>query len=148
MFKESCRRSANAACARVAERIARHARAMGFAVREDESRISASRYVYVELDEDGDEVIKIRVSDHAAGNDADFEVGCDETAARAIGGHWTRPLMKIAERTGRAAPAAVKRAADEATEGGNEFDQMDVNELRRFLRLKAAERRAAALLEL
>lgn len=116
MFKKTDRRMAIGTCDRVAEQIARAARAMGFSAQTLDSRISASTYVEVTTDSfrsdwNGDEdfYFKIRVSDHADRHGgADFRVYCDARAAAVTGeGDWKDAVAWLAGKTGRVIPGRI-----------------------------------------
>lgn len=115
-FRASSRRNGRTACERIAAQVQRAAEEMGFETAIEESRLSASRYVVVYLDDDGDELVKIRVSDHANRNgEADYEVGCDDLAIeQMVGDHWTWPILSLSERTGTPVPARIRRLAEKA----------------------------------
>lgn len=100
---------------RTADVVARQLVAAGFTVQRDGSGLSASQYLTVAIHGADDEALfgpeKIRVSDHAlpptygAMNGwADYEIGPHDEAVS----DWTRVVVRLCERAGRAAPPAVR----------------------------------------
>lgn len=116
MFRKVTRsyRLAESACDRVANQIDLALQEMGLETRVSKSRISASRYVDVFIDDDADEHVTVRVSDHMnQGSLNHFEVACDQRALREfVGDHWTWPIIALADRFGIEPPARVRRMAD------------------------------------
>lgn len=103
----------------VADRIARELTAAGFEAERDNSRISGSAYVAIRVG--GEQVAKIRISDHdlpVSYSGATFYVGPHRD-----GEDWTKPIFVLCERFDRPLPAMTKgvltrhakaRAADDA----------------------------------
>ncbi len=109
-FRKSSFRLASSACEAAAEKIQRAAEKMGLEVWRDGSRVSASEYVMVQIDED--EVVKIRVSDHEDRyGGADYHVWCDERASILTGeGAWYDAVAWLCEKTGKPLPPTAKKA--------------------------------------
>lgn len=105
-FQAGGRSYRNSDCRQLAGQIVKALFAMGFEPAMDESRRSASHYIYVDHPVEADELVKIRVSDHPnAASSANIDLRVDMPAWEAI--------QEVAALLNRAVPPGFEREAYE-----------------------------------
>ena len=96
----------------VVNRIADHAKEMGYGVTQDASKLSASKYLGLAHDKLPDQTLKVRVSDHdlppSYGSPGDLDVYANERPL-GTGVHWSDAIANLANRVGAPIPALAKR---------------------------------------
>jgi hypothetical protein len=103
----------------VAERIADHAKDLGYGVGRDASKLSASRYLSLTHEKLPDQNLKVRVSDHdlplSYGLPGDLDVYANERPSGS-GIHWSDAIAHLAARVGEPVPPLARREIDRRAE--------------------------------